>query len=148
MPVTHAVDEVHKVFAYRFVGSVSVAEVERAVAEVGAAVTRPGRFCSLQFFESTTDLSDLSVNDLRDIKAHMKAVYGRAGLKLGISAVVVDASYDASLIMPLWEALCDEDPELEIEHRFFHDVEQACAWLELPAETGRALLARTAPDAE
>ncbi len=138
-------DEVHEVFAYRFVETVSAEEVKRAVAEVGAAVARPGRFRSLQFFEPTTDLSDLSVGDLRDVKAHMKAVYGRAGLRLGASAVVVDSSYDASLIMPLWEALCDEDPELQIEHRFFHDVQPACAWLKLSPEVGRSLFARTAP---
>jgi len=143
MPVSQAVDNGLSLFAFRFYDRVGEEDVNEAIEAVAAAADHAGTYRSLLIFERSTDLSELTPDALARIKERMKLVYGRVSVRRRAGAAVLDASYDAKTIMPLWDALCEGDPELALHYELFTELEPARRWLGIGREECAELVWRT-----
>ncbi len=142
MPVIQAVDNALSLFVFRFHGPVTEEEVASAIDAAAAEADHAGTYRSLLIFEQSTGLSELTSGALKRIKERMKLVYGRVSVRRRAGAAVLDSSFDAKAIMPLWGALCESDPELGLHYELFTDLEPARRWLGIEREEAAALLDR------
>jgi len=143
MPVSQAVDNGLSLFVFRFYDRVGEEDVTGAIDAVAAEADHAGTYRSLLIFERSTDLSELTLEALGRIKEQMKLVYGRVSVRRRAGAAVLDSSFDAKAIMPLWDALCEGDPDLELQYELFTDLEPARRWLGIGREECAELVGRT-----
>lgn len=143
MPIARMVDDDLNLMVFRFFDRVTGDELIDAIRRADRGLDPATRYNSLLVFDSFVDLSDLKVIALREAKQALKTVCRRAGMRPRIEVAVIDGSADARLILPLWSALCDADPDLDVHHRHFDSVEQACACLDVSVDACTTMLSRT-----
>lgn len=131
MPVEHLLEKSTRLLAFRFHGPVFQEEVEGAILGLARAADPDIEYRSFLLFHGSTDLSNVGPDELKAIKSTMKAAYDTAAVQRSLGAIVVDGSLDAKMIMPLWKAMCDADPDTDVRYRFFIEVAPALAWLDI-----------------
>ncbi|MGE5538312.1 MAG: Bug family tripartite tricarboxylate transporter substrate binding protein [Gemmatimonas sp.] len=147
MAVNYAVDNEHKLFVTCYFRDVTESEIHAAVAALADAVTGEGEYRELVIFRRGVDLSVLDTTALNNIRRGIKDAYRRLGLTRGRSAAVVDTALEARFIMPLWNALCEADPEPRLDFEIFADLEPALAFLGLPVDFTARVAALVPPAA-
>jgi len=143
MPVSHVVDNDLELLVVRISGRVSEDQVTTAIARMSGEVNHVGAYRSLVIFERQADLSDLDTNALAAIRTAMKAFYRRLKLRRRAGAAVVDSSHDAKMILPLWNAICKTDRELDLHYTLFDEAGPALVWLGIPGDSGTAVVSQT-----
>ncbi len=138
MPISYSVDKDLELFVLRFSGSVTTEQVRSAIAEVGQELGEDGSYRSLLIFDSSTDLSTIDKDALQRIQETSRDTLYR-GRSRRSGAAMVNGSQDARLIMPLWNALCHSDPEIDLHFDIFTDLEPALSWLDIPPAHGRSI---------
>ena len=103
-----------------------------------ASCSLSGSYRSLLIFDSSTDLSTIDKDALQRIQETSRDTLYR-GRSRRSGAAMVNGSQDARLIMPLWNALCHSDPEIDLHFDIFTDLEPALAWLDIPPALGRSI---------
>lgn len=131
MPVNHLLDDHARLLAFHFHGAVHSKDVESAVQQLAEASNPEIEYRSFLVFHGSTDLSGIGPEELKVIKARMNQAYDAAAVQRPVGAIVVDGSLDAKMIMPLWKAMCEADPETGVRYRFFIEVAPALAWLDV-----------------
>ena len=63
-------------------------------------------------------------------------------LRRRAGAVVLNGSYDAKVILPLWNALCGVEPDPDFHFELFEEIEPALEWLGIPAAHGASVIER------
>ena len=138
MPISYNVENDLELFVLRFSGSVTTEQVRSAIAEIAQQLGEGGSYRSLLIFSSSTDLSTIDKEALQRIQETSRDTLYR-GRSRRNSAAMVNGSQDARLIMPLWNALCHSDPEIDLHFDIFTDLEAALAWLDIPPALGRSI---------
>jgi hypothetical protein len=149
MPVSYVVDNELDLFVIRPSGRITKREVTETVTGLSESARQGGTYRSLLVFEPATDLSNFDAKALSASCAAVKTIYRRRRLRRRAGAAVADASHDARLILPLWNAICEHelalkphDLELDLRYTLFEEVEAALAWLDIPVDVGAAAVAR------
>lgn len=148
MPVIHAVDHDLELFVVRFLGRVTTDQIIDAMSGLTELADDGRSFRSLLIFERGTDLSEIGPAALQTIREQMANLYARLHLKRRAGAAMLDDSKDAKMIMPLWNALCRVETEPDLHYEIFDEIEPAISWLEVPKDSGLAIITRTAPPKE
>jgi hypothetical protein len=143
MPVSYAVDNDLEIVVVRLSGRIAKYEVMEAAAEMSRAMSPDRAYRSLLVFESTADLSEMDAGALVEIHAASKATARQRQQRPRARAAVADPAHDARLILPLWNALCETDPEPDLRYTLFEAAEAALAWLGIPEAEGLAAIAGT-----
>lgn len=143
MPVISVADTAGELLVVRYFGSLTTEQILASNVESAGIVTRSGPFSTLLIFESSADLSTIDAAAVKTIRQNRKQQIQAYGLQRRAGAAVVDAAQDASLLLPLWNALSDTDPELDMRVELFHDFDAALAWLGFDAALAMPLVART-----
>lgn len=134
MPVQCKYDLDNDILGFDFRGSITVQEFSEALASIpekGPAKIEVNHVCR---FHHDTDLSGVTANDLRHVNDLIKDHYAAIGLVRKKDACVLDGSVDAQLVMPLWRALCNLDPDVGVEVEFFSTSAEAADWLNIDHE--------------
>jgi hypothetical protein len=147
MPVSYAVDNDLKIFVHYYFGKVTGRDLVDLVSGLANGVTGDGTYRGFAIFEENVDLSDLDADSLNAVRNESKACFLRLGLARGPSAAVVDGAAEAKLIMPLWNALCDADPEFDHRFTLFVEVAPALEFLGVPLDRAAGLIAIARDDA-
>jgi len=137
MPVKTTVENPHRLFVSYWFGRITEADMLRAIAELADGANGSGTYRGLVVFAPRVDLSEWSSDVLTKARAAAKASFVRLGLGRGASAAVLHGGVDAGLVMPLWNALCDTDPEIDLGFTFFHEIETALDYLGAPPDVGK-----------
>ena len=143
MPVYHHVDNALELIMVRFSDNVTERQISELIDGLSREVRQGGNYRSLLIFERKTDLSELDHQALEKIKEEMKGLHRDRQMGRRASAAVLDSSHDAIIILPLWNALCAEDTELDLHYDTFKRLAPALNWLEVPEEEGLAIAKRT-----
>lgn len=139
MPVYHHVDNALELITVRFCDNVTERQISELIGNLSREVDQGGSYRSLLIFERAADLSELNREALESIKDEMKALHRDRQMERRAGAAVLDSSHDAKLILPLWNALCAEDTELDLHYDSFTTLAPALGWLDIPAEQGDAI---------
>lgn len=139
MPVSCTFAEEGQIIGFDFQGLITVDEFQKAVAEIPATDSDVDHICR---FHRNTDLSALTLHELKDINQCIKDRYTEIGLVRRKDACVLDGSVDAKLVMPLWRAVCNHDPDVGVDVAFFPTSEEAAKWLGVDPE----IIQRIMPD--
>jgi hypothetical protein len=143
MPVISVADAAGELLVVRYFGSLTAEAILASNAESAGMVTRSGPFATLLIFESSVDLSTIDAAAVKTIRQTRKQQFLDYGLQRRAGAAVVEAAQDANLLLPLWNALSDTDPEVDLRVKLFHDFGPALAWLGIDAALAMPLVART-----
>ncbi len=141
MPIGYAVHNDIKLFVHFYSGRVTARDLSDLVSGLAGQVSGSGTYRGLAIFDQDVDLSELDVSVLNSIRNESKAAYQKLGIQRGNSAAIVDGAQEARLIMPLWNALCDADPDFDHRFGLFQDVEAALEFLAIPPESAPQILA-------
>ena len=141
MPVALAVENDLELFVLQFSGRVTEQQISEVLNGMARGVDHVSDYRALLVFDPTTDLSELSREALQNIRSATKAFYREQKLGRRTGAAVLDASHDAQLILPLWNALSRGDPELDLHYEIFDSVDPALEWLDVPKDRWLALVA-------
>jgi hypothetical protein len=139
VPVRYKVLSAHDLFVMRFSKRVTEDEVVETISHMKEMASGTGIWRSLTLFERTVDLSDLDVPALKTISQKSLEMYRELGLRRATSAAVIDGSADARMIMPLYNALCERQADIDLSFDLFVDMNVALDWLGLPADIATAV---------
>ena len=143
MPVQTCIDENGSLVVFRFHEGVTTQQVLTASAETAAAVDGSAAFSSLLLFEAGVDLSEIDAEAINAIRQNREREFRDFGLTRRAGAAVVDGSLDARLVLKLWNALCDCDPEIDLSFKLFDKAGPALEWLGIPAARAEPVIERT-----
>ena len=140
MPVSHSVEEDLELFVMRLSGHVTEAQVCDAIARIAAELPPYGNFRSLLIFDRSADLSAIDKDVLQSIQDCARdTLYSSPERKRRGGAAMIDGSLDAKFILPLWNALCHSDAEIDMHIDIFTNLDAALNWLEIPQGQGLSL---------
>ena len=140
MPVSHSVEEDLELFVMRLSGHVTEAQVCDAIASIAAELPPHGNFRSLLIFDRSADLSSIDKDVLQSIQdCALDTLYSSPERKRRGGAAMIDGSLDAKFILPLWNALCHSDAEIDMHIDIFTNLDAALNWLEIPQGQGLSL---------
>ena len=140
MPVDYALVPDSRLLVLRYSGSITPDDVIRTVTTFGREHDGFGEIRILSYCTSTADFSDLAPNDIFHIRDSLKRKYREDGIVRRQSAFVIDGSISANILMPLWRAIYEQDPDFGPRIRIFKTLDKACQWLEVDYDAaGRAL---------
>jgi hypothetical protein len=143
MPVETCISEDGSLVVFRFHELVTAQQVLTACTETATGIDRNGRFSSLLLFEAGVDLSDIDAEAINAIRLHREREFRDYGLTRHAGAAVVDGSLDARLVLKLWNALSDCDPEFDLSFKLFDKAGPALEWLGIPAARARPVVEQT-----
>jgi hypothetical protein len=146
MPVKVAVENRDKLrfVVFRYSGHIDPADVLASATRALSNLAPDQPYRELLIFKHDTDLSNFDPESLATLYRKCDELYRKLKLGPRIAAAVLDASVDAKLIMPLFNAvsLTVGGPDLSFE--LFTDVEPALKRLGVPVEEGLMIVARAA----
>jgi len=143
MPVISVADAAGELLVVRYFGRLTADAILASNAESAGKVTRSAPFATLLIFESSVDLSTVDAAAVKTIRQTRKQQFQDYGLQRRAGAAVVEAAQDANLLLPLWNALSDTDPEVDLRVKLFTDFAPALAWLGIDAALAMPLVAQT-----
>jgi len=143
MPVATSVDDSGSFFVARFYDVVTTDQILAASVESAKTLTRDGSFTTLLVFDPNVDLSDIDAEAMNAIRSRREREFHDHGLTRRAGAAVVDGSLDARLVLKLWNALDDTDPDFDLSFETFHEVGPALECLGIPAARGEPVIERT-----
>jgi len=143
MPVISVADAAGELLVVRYFGRLTADAILASNAESAGKVTRSAPFATLLIFESSVDLSTVDAAAVKTIRQTRKQQFQDYGLQRRAGAAVVEAAQDANLLLPLWNALSDTDPEVDLRVKLFNDFAPALAWLGIDAALAMPLVAQT-----
>ena len=148
MPISYSVDERLEFFVMRFSGGVTEAEICDSIARLAADLPPDGSFRSLLIFDRSTDLSAIDKEVLQSVQDLARdTLYRVPHRKRRGGAAMIDGSLDAKFILPLWNALCHSDAEIDMHFDIFTNLDSALDWLDVPHGQGISLVRGTAQTA-
>lgn len=143
MPTIHATDQDLGLFILRFSGRVTTPEVTAAISDLGELTNRVEAACSLLIFESNTDLSEISHEEIKSFRDAVTNLYRQTKTRRRAGAAVLNGSQDARIMMPFWNALCLTETGPDLRYEFFNDIAAAIDWLGLSRNAALAVVRRT-----
>lgn len=143
MPVATSVDDDGSFVVFRFHEKVTTSDVLAASAETAKRATRDGEFVTLLLFEAGVDFSDIDADSINAIRSNREREFHDFGLKRRAGAAVVDGSLDARVVLKLWNAICDCDPDFDLSFQTFDQPSPALEWLDIPAARADPVISRT-----
>lgn len=132
MPAVQIIDNEFSLFALRLSGTVTVHQLTDVLAEFSATAVDGGGYHVLLIFDHDVDLSQMNTVALATLQNMGKTVYRKLHVVRLAGAAVQDGSADAKLILPLWNALCQTDSDIDLTYKLFDRLEPALAWLGIP----------------
>lgn len=148
MPVLSAMNDDKSFLVMRFFGKVSMEQILAADAASAEQLTHSGPFVTLLIFETPIDLSTLDTAALNAIRKSRAGELRSHGLKRRAGAAVYDSSVQASVILRLWNALCDCDSEQDLHFELFESADQALDWLGIAADAAEGVIEQTDPTSQ
>lgn len=118
MPVNQLVENNARLLVFHFHDAIRREDVETAIIQLTESADPHITYRSFLVFHGSADLSDIGPAELQTIKSTMNEAYASTAIQRPDGAIVVDGSLDATLIMPLWKAMCDADPGSGVRYRF------------------------------
>jgi hypothetical protein len=143
MPVISVADAAGELLVVRYFGRLTAETILASNAENAGKVTRSAPFATLLIFESSVDLSTVDAAAVKTIRQTRKQQFQDYGLQRRAGAAVVEAAQDANLLLPLWNALSDTDPEVDLRVKLFNDFAPALDWLGIDAALAMPLVSQT-----
>jgi len=143
MPVVARTDEARTFLVVRYCDRVTTEQVLAVSADTARMMTRETSFSTLLIFDATVDLSDFNASVIDHIRKNRDSELASFGLRRRAGAAVVDSSVDANMVMPLWNALNEVDPNNNLHFELFKTVGPALNWLEVPATLALPVIEET-----
>lgn len=142
MPVDVAFDTEHRIVCAVYSGALDKRSLLESLADFVQTHKNAGDISFLNVYRETTDLSQMSANDVFALKDNVHELLVSHGLVRLKSAHVLDGSVDAKLILPLWAGANAADPETAVPIAMFDDLDEAFRFLGLDPRAGLALVHR------
>ena len=143
MPARGAVDNYRELFALRLYGRVTKQDVLDGMTSVAQQLSYGGNYSALVLFDPPCDLSELDAAALKELIQASTVIHRRLNLERRASVAMVADSYEAQVVMSLYNVLWELAGGLNINFKLFPEVTVALAWLDIPEEAGRSVIAQT-----
>ncbi len=144
MPISHSVDEHLELLIMRFSGEITEAQICDTIASMAAEMPPDGSYRSLLIFERSADLSAIDKDVLQAVQDRARdTLYRVPHRKRRGGAAMIDGPLDAKFILPLWNALCHSDAEIDMHFDIFTNLDSALDWLDVPHGQGISLVRGT-----
>jgi len=146
MPIKFAVENRDdlRLVVYRYSGHIHPKDVLDSLTRAVSQLAPNQPYHELLIFEHDSDLSDFDSASLARLYQDSSELYRKRNLGPRTAAAMLDASMDAKIIMPLFNALSLKGGGVALGFELFTEVEPALRWLGIPIDKGMEIVARAA----